>query len=341
MKKNKSVAIVILTWNDWINTTQCLDSLLKSDYMNFDLVLVDNNSTELHYHKILEWCKKRNFYYNIINKKYQFSNLKIKKNKNLFIYRSTKIAKFPHAKNLGISAGYNKGLSFALKRKYDLIVRLDCDFIVPKNLIKGLVKTLNENDQCVAVSPKVYYYLGKKTKLIWWTNLNFSRNYFRFHRTGKYGNRRMIDKGQFKGTIKSDSICGCCVMFRADSLRKAIKLRPQRNTVLDEDFFFGPEDMELSNRLGKIGSILVNLDYFAYHKVSQSIHISGLKTHMYFSTIGWLLIVKKICSKTDRFICNSFFLLRAIVHFIKLFYKRDKEIHVGFLLGIRDYFLKY
>ena len=99
--------------------------------------------------------------------------------------------------------------------------------------------------------------------------------------------------------------------------------------------------MELSYRIKRYGKILVNLDYYAYHKVSQSIHVSGVKSNIYFATIGWLLITKKICNKKDQIITRTFFLLRGILHFVKLLYKKDKEPHIGFLLGLKDYFLKY
>ena len=340
MNLNYSVGIVVLSWNDWLNTTRCLDTLFKNDYSKFDIILVDNNSDEFHFKKIINWSKQKKIKINFLNKKKnKIKNLK--KNKNFFIYKSNKIAEFPFAKNLGVAGGYNIGLEFALKSKYDFIVRLDCDFIVPKNLISGLLKTLEKNKDCVAVSPKVYYYLKKKTKLIWWTNLKFTRNYFRFQRTGQTGHRRVLDKGQFKGIIKSDSICGCCVMFRSKSLKEAMKVHPSRRRVLDEDFFFGPEDMEISNRLKKSGNILVNLNYYAHHKVSQSIHVSGVKSNLYFATIGWLLITKKICNKKDQLITRIFFLLRGILHIIKLIYKKDKEHHLGFLLGLKDYFFKY
>ena len=142
------------------------------------------------------------------------------------------------------------------------------------------------------------------------TNLKFSKNYFRFHRTGKSGNRRVLDVGQFKGITEFNFTCGCCVMFRASSL-KAIKLTHKKK-VLDEDFFFGPEDMEISYRLKQIGKIIVNLNYYAYHKVSQSIHVSGVKSNLYFATIGWLLITKKMCERKDQYITKFSFIKRTI-----------------------------
>ena len=53
--KKHSVAVVILTWNDWSNTIECLGSLFKNDYSNFDIILIDNNSEQFHYNKILNW----------------------------------------------------------------------------------------------------------------------------------------------------------------------------------------------------------------------------------------------------------------------------------------------
>jgi len=335
--KNPSVAVAILSWNDWKNTTKLLESVFKSDYNNYDTIIVDNNSDNYHFEQLLNWCKKKKIHtINLHNK-----STKKKNSKNLYIYRILEVANVPFAKNLGVTRSYNKAINFALKNNYDFIVKLDCDFLVTKNFISGMVKTLQQNKNAATVSPKVYYHINKKTKIIWWKGLNFTKNYFRFQRTGKGGDRRVIDIGQFKGLIKTDSICGCCVMFRSKILRKTNKLHPPRKAILDEDFFFGPEDMEISQRLKKYGELLVNLDYYTFHKVSQSIFISGIKSRFYHETIGWLLINKKVSSLVNRIICYIFFILRSFNHILKLLYKKDKDPHIGFLLGLKDFFLKY
>ena len=332
ISKKPSVAIVVLSWNDSKNTIECIKSILKSSYQNYDIIIVDNNSDIEHYEKLIYWCKKNKFKIN--NKIKKSSNNLIKKKgfKNIYILRINKVAKIPFAKNLGVARGYNKGIKFALKQDYEFIVKLDCDFLITKKFLYGMIETFRENKNAVAVSPKVYYYLGRKTSIIWWKGVNFTRNYFRFHRTGKDNSRRALDKGQFKGLRSSEGICGCCVMFKSRILKKT--------GVLDEDFFFGPEDIEHSYRLKKYGKILINLDYFTYHKVSQSIYISGIKSRVYFETIGWLLIIKKVCSFTDRIIGYTYFFIRGLRHLIRLLYKKDKNPHIGFLLGLKDYFLK-
>ena len=56
---NKDIAITLLTWNDWKNTVECLESIFQSDYQNFDVVLVNNGSEKFHIDKIIEWSKNK------------------------------------------------------------------------------------------------------------------------------------------------------------------------------------------------------------------------------------------------------------------------------------------
>ena len=76
--KLPSVAIVILSWNDSKNTIECLKSVFKNDYLNFDIVLVDNNSANYHFNNVLSWCKSQNININLINTKKNFYKKKIK-----------------------------------------------------------------------------------------------------------------------------------------------------------------------------------------------------------------------------------------------------------------------
>ena len=46
MKNNARVAIVVLNWNGWRDTLECLASLEKLNYPNYEVVVVDNGSTD-------------------------------------------------------------------------------------------------------------------------------------------------------------------------------------------------------------------------------------------------------------------------------------------------------
>nr|WP_319374591.1 glycosyltransferase [uncultured Methanobacterium sp.] len=53
---NPMVAIIILNWNGWKDTIECLDSLYLTNYDNYEVVLVDNNSTDDSIGKIKNFC---------------------------------------------------------------------------------------------------------------------------------------------------------------------------------------------------------------------------------------------------------------------------------------------
>ena len=42
---SKSLAITVLTWNDWKNTIKCLESIYQSTFENFDVILVPKKET--------------------------------------------------------------------------------------------------------------------------------------------------------------------------------------------------------------------------------------------------------------------------------------------------------
>ena len=330
MLDNKSkIALVILSWNDPNNTLELIKSIYNSSYDNFDVIVVDNNSSIENFDKLKINLNQSQFKFQIIKENKLIEHDLCKK--NIFIIRSTEVAEVKHARNLGVSRGYNKGVKTALINNYDFFVKLDCDFLISENFLSGMLETFEIYPNAVAVSPKVFYYINKKTNIIWWSGVKFDKNYIIFQRTGR-GHRRNLDDGSYKGVHNSDGICGCCVMLKSEIVKKT--------GVLDEDFFFGPEDIEHAFRLKKYGDMLVNLNYHVYHKVSQSIYISGVESRIYFETLGWLTLIKKVCSFQNRVIGYSFFIIRGFYHLIRLIYKKDKRAHKGFVTGIKDFFFK-
>ena len=79
--KYPSVAVAILSWNDWKNTTKLLESVFKSDYNNYDVIIIDNNSDNYHFEQLLNWCKKKKFTQSIY-----IINPKKKKIQKIFIF---------------------------------------------------------------------------------------------------------------------------------------------------------------------------------------------------------------------------------------------------------------
>ena len=57
--KSLKVGIVILSWNDPQNTYELIESIFQSDYQNFDVIVVDNNSKSENFDKFLSNLKKK------------------------------------------------------------------------------------------------------------------------------------------------------------------------------------------------------------------------------------------------------------------------------------------
>lgn len=55
----KKVYIVLLNWNGWADTIECLDSLLRLNYGHFQIIVVDNASTDSSVERIKAWAEGR------------------------------------------------------------------------------------------------------------------------------------------------------------------------------------------------------------------------------------------------------------------------------------------
>ena len=60
LKKKKLLSVVVLFWNNSDKTIKCLDSIFKQTGIQFELVLVDNNSEIKYQKKIFKWLKQNN-----------------------------------------------------------------------------------------------------------------------------------------------------------------------------------------------------------------------------------------------------------------------------------------
>ena len=135
----------------------------------------------------------------------------------------------------------------------------------------------------------------------------------------------------YQGLIETNAIAGCCSFYKPEALKIT--------GLEDEDFIFGPEDAELSFRLKKIGKLIVNLNAITFHKIATSIKVSGWRYRSFNETKGFLLLIKKIGSPSDKLVGYLYHLLRIPYFFILLiFKKRNKDKVIGFTLGCFNFF---
>ena len=135
VKKLPFVSVITINLDDEKNTVNCLKSLEKIDYPNYEVIVVDNGSNLNSFHIVKNYLKK----------------LKLK----------TKIIRLEQ--NKGFAEGNNIGVR-ASQARY--IALLSNDTIVDKNWLKEMVKLMEEDEQTVLVGSEVnsigsFYKKGK------------------------------------------------------------------------------------------------------------------------------------------------------------------------------------
>lgn len=180
--KEPLVYIIILNWNSYNDTMECIDSIRKSSYQNYELLIVDNSSTDNSY-AIL---------------KRQFSNIKIIKNKI----------------NSGYAGGNNRGIKYAINKKAEYIFIINPDSIISETCINELVNKMSEDNSIGMASPKIYYY--DKSNIIWYagSNIDWKRGL-----TPHIGCNEK-DLGQYDLNTYTDRVSGCAVMIKAEILNR-------------------------------------------------------------------------------------------------------------------------
>lgn len=128
-----AVYAVILAFNNYDDTRECLKSLQKSDYENLSIVVVDNGSSDGTPEKIHN----------------EFPDVKVIKT----------------GRNLGVPWGYNVGFSYALRAGAGYILMLNNDTVVDPQMVRRLVEVAQEEPNVGILMPKVLYY--GNSEMIW------------------------------------------------------------------------------------------------------------------------------------------------------------------------------
>ena len=331
---SKSILITVLTWNDWENTVVCLESIFHNDYQNFDVLLINNGSEKYHIQKIKDWAKNKILIDDKeieFNKNKQIQIINTTNNQKINAKGSKNIYLIDLEKNIGLAPAVNIGFKFSIQNQYDLTARIDCDFIVTKEYLKNMSSIFEVKNDIVAASPKIKHAYLRNT--IWWKGFKSTWSYLKFQRTMNLKKKRIIDDSNYKGIVETDAVAGCCSFYKTTIFKIS--------GLEDEDFIFGPEDAELSFRLKKVGRLIVNLDAVAFHKIAQSINVSGWYYRSYNETKGFLMLIQKTGTLSDKIIGYMYHILRVPYFFILLAFKiRKKDKVLGFYKGCSDFFFK-
>jgi len=256
MIKNK-VYIIILNWNGTNDTIECLLSLKKINYSDFQVILVDNASVTSNYNHLKDWCIKH--FKSVLEYSQEEANngmIDATEDKLIKENSSERLLIIRNRTNLGFAAGNNVALNYVLSRdKNSLCLLLNNDTIVNSDFLEHLVTFMNNNPKYVACTPQIRLY--KNNNITWNCGGKLS----------EFGTRKYyyvgvdIKKVPQDGFIPITFITGCALFFR-----------PAVTGILTEKFFFGEEDFEFSLRTKtRNQSMACIFNSIIYHKVGNSI----------------------------------------------------------------------
>ncbi|MBU1200684.1 glycosyltransferase family 2 protein [Patescibacteria group bacterium] len=182
-RKNKlrsEIGIVILNWNNYRDTQECLRSVDKQTYKNYQVAIVDGNSTDNSTRKLQQ----------------EFPQFK-------YIYSSA---------DSGYSGGNNLGISYVLGNKVKYVLSINNDVVLDKSCLKELVKELNNNSKAGIVGPRMYSYSEKSI-------FQLSGGYVNVFRSKPLPKWIKENESSSKKPFEVIKLPGACIMIRSKIIR--------------------------------------------------------------------------------------------------------------------------
>jgi GT2 family glycosyltransferase len=238
--QTKKTAIIILNWNSYSDTIECLNSLLRMDTQDFCVFIIDNNSSDESLQYITRYIDS------------------MKASERIFL--------FPQKANLGFAKGSNVGIKIAIENGFEFIWLLNNDTVVEKNTLSQMLLFFYRYSQYSIVTSCIHYYSQKH--IIWNCGGKISRlGYRKYFFNGK--NESVLPQKEY---ISISFVTNCSSFFRRSYFENC--------GLLTERFFFGEEDFEMCLRAKrkhiKIACILTTK---IYHKVGTSVNKVSSSLH--------------------------------------------------------------
>jgi GT2 family glycosyltransferase len=247
----KKIAVLLINWNGYQDTIECLESIQASKFDKVSVFVIDNYSTDDSVSKLVQWTKEYS----------RWSDWSLQ---SLAGFRSSPVISDDHlhiiqsSENLGFALG-NNAIWEKIHKEFEYTLILNNDTVVTDDALSIMVETMDQNKDIAALSCDIRYYSDKKR--LWRAGGNFA-----WYGDRKYFSQQQIDEWKNTGNIliETEFITGCVMMVR--------KSTSENIGLYTDKFFFGEEDFNYCQRL-KLAGLRVStiLSAVVYHKVSGSI----------------------------------------------------------------------
>ena len=284
--KEPKIAIIIINWNTYQLTYNCLKSLELCTYKNKTIFFVDNDSNDGSGDKIaLEFPE-----INCIN----------------------------NQKNEGFTGANNKALKVILKQNFDYVLLLNNDTEVKPDFLSLMQASMDSDNNLAATQPLILDFPDKNT--IW----NAGGSFNTFFGLSKTRYKGMIYKPNLKIETLTEWISGCCILVKI-AVIKEVGLLDNRFFAYFEDVDWSIRMTNLGYKLGVVPKSIIyhhssgstkrnnttnegNLSPYA-HYLNVRNHIYLIKKHNFlFNSVGsWIYQIIKITSYSTYFILRGRF----------------------------------
>lgn len=190
------VIIILLNWNNWRDTLECVNACDKLSWPKFHILLVDNHSTD----NSVEMLR------------HHFPDLEL----------------IETGANLGFAGGNNIGIKRALDLGAEYVWLLNNDAVPAPGSLEPLVRSLLAAPAAACAASKIYYM--DDPQRIWFAGGAWSKGHLRLRQQGS----GRIDTGQFGNIREIGSVTGCSVLLSCKTLQH-IGLLEERYFLYWED----------------------------------------------------------------------------------------------------------
>jgi GT2 family glycosyltransferase len=300
---DKKVVIVVLNYKNYQDTIECIKSIKKITYKNYEVVVVDNKSENDSLSYIADYLRNLDAQFALIDEA-GISNAQHIKEKIILLQSS---------KNGGYAAGNNLGIRVGLERAADYLMILNNDTVVTSGFLEPLVRYANEYKKVGVIGPKVLDVKGDieyscARRHMTMVDYIFLHNIMARLFPDNRWIRRHIYKGEydFKSPKIVDVLSGCCMLFNAKFFSDG--------NLLDENTFLFYEEFIIYEKIRAAGYIsVINPDSVIIHKHGKSTSTRSLR------------------------IIENYLLDSGKYYFIN--YRRNNKYVVGFIISYADFLL--
>lgn len=265
--KKASVAIVLLNWNGWRDTLECLESVYLLDHDSFAVIVVDNASTDGSAEHILGWPGPRRpdgAANEMPPTKWQIRSENDSPGKPEPLQFGERIF-IQAAHNGGFASGNNLGIRYALAAGCDYVWLLNNDTVVDPSALSALIRR-TRSSQHIGMCGSVLRFYDQPEKIQAIGGVKFN---FWLARGEQLGQGLNADDPAVREIAKSepDYIAGASMLVTKDLLEDV--------GLMEEGYFLYFEEIDWAMRARPRWELAIAGDSVVYHKEGGSIGTSS------------------------------------------------------------------